>query len=904
MNSILQKLFSTTILYLFSALSFANTFPTSFVSISNQEGLSSNRINTIFKDSRGFIWLGTQIGINRFDGNVVKQYNQIGNEEVFCIEETNEVDLWIGTENGLRKLDRVTNKVENIELGIERLAVKDILSIGNNRLFLATNRGLFLIENDNIQHIIFENGLSNSNSLTSITHSDSANYWFASLSGICHYNLDTKKASVYKSNYGDSYNNFTSIECVDSVLYAGSYNKGIITFNIKSGEFSFIKDFQDTYVLDIKCYEKDLYVGTNGGGLKIYSLNTKQITGILRHELKDPNSISSNAIYSFLLDEGVFWIGTYNAGLNYNPRINNYFQIYKEADFNSYDYNVRSFWLNENGDKLIGTRSGLIYLSKQKNISKQFNQNDNSILSSDIILYIAPYDSPNEFLIGTYGGGMYTFNSIKMSLSRLIKEDVFLNGCVFRFTKDKNNIWWIATDRGLFEFHPETKYLANYSTTNSGLINNNILYLYEDSKNRIWLATSDGLCLFDKSSKTIKSNILPGSKDIKVITYVFEDSESNIWLASHQAFAKLNASLNSINLIQLNQENIGVMSIIEDNNKDIWIATNQGIIKYNILDSKYKTYNISDGILSYNFANIVQKTTENDFWWANENGLIHCYLPDLDKRRNTQRPVITNILYKNESDQSVSPEFTNKLYLSSGENDIRFELSLLNYSLPKSNVYEYILEGYDKDWRSQIGKNEVSYYGIPPGKHTFRVRNVNDSSIETSVEIIVHHNYNTAIWLTIIILVLVLVVLLLYKNRILAKRKIQEHSDPEKYVYSKIQDSEAKNIIKQLENYMETNKPFLNQDLKQVDVAKNLKISSAELSQVLNQFLGVNFPDYVNKFRIEELVKRMKDKSSTRYTLDALAEKCGFSSRSSFFRAIKKQTGQTPAEFLRKYDAN
>jgi len=876
--------------------------PTSFQVVTRESGLTSNRINTIFKDSRGFIWLGTQVGINRFDGNSVKQYEAVGNAEVFSINETDEVFLWIGTENGVIKLNRMTNQVENVDLGMPNISVRKIEVDEDLNVYLATNRGLYIVGIEGIQHVIFEDGISNSNLLTGITTTDSINYWFSSFSGICHYNSEDKSTKVYKySTRHSDFNNYTSITHSGSDLYVGAYNKGVIKFDVTTKEFDVIPDFVNNYILTICCHRNNLYIGTNGEGLKIYSLEDHSLKEI-RHEIKDPNSINSNAIYSFLLDEDIYWIGTYKGGLNYNPSINDFFQIYQTGKFNSFDYNVRSFYIAPNGDKLIGTRNGFIFISEQRHVYRKYTQNDSSILSSDIILYIAPFKD-DQYLIGTYGGGMYVYDTQKLRLLRFRDEEVFVTGCVFRFVKDEDDIWWIATDRGLFEYQDEDQTLRSYSTANSRLLNNNILYLYLDSKKRLWIGTSDGLCIFDRTSKIISSDFMLFPPELKVIISVFEDSEGNFWVGSHQAFARLNESLSQLTPVAFNQENVGIMSIIEDEHKFLWLATTQGIIHYNILNSQYKTYNISDGVLNYDFANVVQSTSPLDIWWANEKGLIHCYLPDLKNINRSHKPVVTDIyLTKNQSLEITgrAPEFTDKLLLSADNNDIRFGFSLLRYSYAQADIYEYMLAGYDKTWKTQIGNNEASYYRLPPGKYTFSIRDINDHTLVSAISIVVRRNIVKVLIPYLFIALLLLLFVVLYRYRGKAIRKLKEKFTTEKYVHSKIDHAEMKKISKQLENYMKTDKPYMNPELKQSEVAKKLKISSGELSQILNQFLGISYTDYLNKFRIDELVERIKDKSSIKYTLTAIAEQCGFSSRSSFFRAVKKHTGQTPADFLKK----
>lgn len=900
----MNKVGLVSIFFLILSTRFCFSLPSSFHTVNTENGLSSNRINTIFKDKRGFIWLGTQVGINRFDGNIVKYYDLAGNDEVFCINETDSVFLWIGTENGLKRYNRKTNEVEIIDLGINRFITKDIYAIGKDHLLVATNKGLFHITSSHIEHIVFENGMSSANSLTGICRQNLSSFWLSSQAGLCHYDLSTKNTEVFKGDFEFfGSNNLIAVTCVDSVLYAGSYNRGIIRFNMNTSKFDILPEFRDNYILNVKHYDGKLYICTNGHGLKIYSLKTGK-TETIQHEIRDPYSINSNAVYSFLLDNNTFWIGTYKGGLNYNLNINDNFQVYQTDKFNSHDYNIRSFWIDENNNQLIGTRSGLIYLSKNSAAMRKYTQNDASILTSDIILYIAPYQQ-NEYFVGTYGGGLYIFNTKTLSLSRFRNEDIFISGCIFRFYKDKNNTWWFATDRGLLEY-TDSGILNQYTSTNSQLTHNNILYLREDSKNRIWLGTSDGLCVFDKTSKYMKTDVLDNYPGLNVIIYAMEDSQGDIWVASHQAFAKVNSALTKVTPISFNQENIGVMSIVEDDEKNIWLASNQGIIKYNIITSKYQTYNMGDGIIGYDFANVVQKTNSNDLWWANERGLIHCYLPNLKKKRGEQKPAITSVFFIKKTGPQVSlynPEFESGLSFSSDENNIGFTFSLLNYSMSQADIYEYMLEGYDKTWRTQIGKNEISYFGLPPGKYMFRLRNANDNMLETSISITIKSDVKKLIaGIVVIIIFLLFIAAFLYNNKIRNRDKQRGKSVQEKYSNSKIHDTDARRIKRMLDNYMESEKAYLNSELKQSDVAKKINVSSGDLSQVLNQYAGMNFSDYVNQYRIEELAKRMDDKAVAKYTLTALAEQCGFSSRSSFFRAIKKHTGQTPAEFLKKIE--
>lgn len=116
-----------------------------------------------------------------------------------------------------------------------------------------------------------------------------------------------------------------------------------------------------------------------------------------------------------------------------------------------------------------------------------------------------------------------------------------------------------------------------------------------------------------------------------------------------------------------------------------------------------------------------------------------------------------------------------------------------------------------------------------------------------------------------------------------------------------MEEKTAMLIIGKLNECMEKDRLYLNSDLKLQDVAKVVKCNTGELSQVLNMFMNIGFTDYVNKYRIDEFIKRIQDKSASRYTLVSLSEQCGFSSRTSFFRSFKKFKGMSPAEYIKEH---
>ena len=245
------------------------------------------------------------------------------------------------------------------------------------------------------------------------------------------------------------------------------------------------------------------------------------------------------------------------------------------------------------------------------------------------------------------------------------------------------------------------------------------------------------------------------------------------------------------------------------------------------------------------------------------------------------------------------------------ENNIVLRFSDLSYTNPSAMIVEYKMDKVDGDWKFITGQNEISYFNLPSGKYIFRMRvpGNDDSQVSFAIQIRQFPFLKSRTFL--FFLFGFLLIALLYYVTILLKNKVAVNPDDnvlaadlsdkeeEKYKMNRMSTEECDVLHEALNKYMQDEKPYMNKELKIGDLADALHTSSHSLSFLFNQYLNVSYYDFVNEWRIAEFKKLVAEDTFSKYTLEVLADLCGFSSRASFFRSFKKSTGITPNEYIK-----
>lgn len=920
MSTFARKRYLLLIILLFLSFPLFSTEPSfPFRSITISEGLSHNTINAIYKDSRGFIWLGTQTGLDRFDGINITNYPQFKGRTVFSVAEVDSVCLWVGTDNGLIKFNRKTEVAEPVMLTDKSLVVRHVFVDKKGRLFASSSQGLYLFKDGVFHRILFDsNVLSSTNNMQGVIDGEENTIWVITYDGLVHYDISTEKFKIYKNAIKGGLNSYNCLAMMGYFIYLGTANQGMLSFDVRSKSFMLYPKVGNGCINALVPVANDtLYIGTNGSGIKVVKATTGEELLSIEHTV-GIDGICSNAVYSLLKHEDILYVGTYMGGMSYTPTRGDVFSVYSYASlFNSHNMNVRAFFIDQQGRRVIGTRDGLCYISEKERLVRNYTTKS-SVLRSNIILFVKPLEE--DYLIGTYGGGMYLLHSKTSELTFFKPDDCFKQDSFTGCEEDKDGKLWISSSNGVYVYDKYTNKYVIYNSRNSSLSCKSIFTVTVDSNDRIWFGASGAVFLYDKATETFKSDmfpehILPYTKSIR---YIYEDGEKNLWFCDDkEGVVKVDGHFTKFEHITMDDflPNNSVVSIVEDpKDKGLWFATQRGLMYAK--GGHHKSFSMYDGIPGYIFNNPVQ-VTKDGLWWGNERGLVY-YRPQMDSKQSSTSlpPAITSVtvagrvLRAGDELMPFSSVFMDEIILPVRDNNIAFTFSALNYAVENTDMYEYCLEGYDEGWRTLIKGNQVTYTNLPIGNYVFKVRAASAPKSIKTVKVEVVGSVSFILWTIGLCILACLALFYCYygllnkyrkmKSGIQEQRERVEEAPKEKYQKSRIEESEVLRIKKKLALCMEQEKMYLNPNLKLQDVASFIGCNAGDLSQVLNLYQQINFTDYINQYRVEEFILRIQDKSAVKYTLASLSEQCGFSSRTSFFRSFKKLKSKSPAEYIKE----
>lgn len=723
-----------------------------FENLTIDNGLSQATAEAIIQDSDGYIWIGTNDGVNRYNGSEFKVFdandedeNSIISNYVTALIEDKNKNLWVGTDEGLSKINLNDYSInhyrynkKNKDISYYAIIVMYMDDEGN--IYMGNNKGVYLYNEkiDDFDKIFgLENGLIDEN-IYSINKDNDGNLWIGTNQGLHKVDANSNKAYPYSvGNVKTSeWGKIRTIFFDNDNMWVGTSENGLKRVDLKNNKVkSFEVDDEDNSKLKslsirdiMKDSSGDIWIATEKG-ISQYINDEQFIT--YNNKSYDNNSLAHNIVFTLMEDEsGLIWAGTYTGVSIFDSK--NIIELYKNdpLDTNSISDNVvMGVYEDEDGLLWIGTgdRGLNIIDRKTGNVDHIFEGDTKYDLSSNAINVIS--GKGNNIWVGTRNG-LNKINKDDMTIEKYKVEDGLIdNNIKGLFIDEKNNLW-IGTPIGLTVLNIETNEITDFTSRliKAGIKEPYVRTVYEDKDEDgvYWIGgyISEGLIKFDINKDTIEmySKYEENGKQVIVNTIrtIVEDEENNLWIGTNSGllkFNKIDKKFKSYTEKDGLANNI-VYQILKDDDKNIWMSTNNGISKFDIKNNKFTNLSSTDGLQSNEFnGNSAYRCSNGDFLFGGIKGL-NIFNPqevlqsDYHSKINFDSFEVKGEHYLNIDGNTFSYD----------NNFIRVKFFTTDYRANKNVQYFYKLEGSShSDW-IQITSNEVILTNLDPGKHKLRIK--------------------------------------------------------------------------------------------------------------------------------------------------------------------------------------
>lgn len=675
-----------------------------FEHLSIENGLSQITVHAILQDSKGFMWFGTEDGLNRYDGYNFKvfQYNQsdsnsISDNFIWSIIEDSDENLWVGTNSGgLNMYDYSTNSFVNYlnEYSGDANNIRVIFEDSYKDLWIGTNNaGLYKFSRT---EGLFEKVVLSANenkTILAITEDKSGNIWIGTsnnglfvLKGVLR---ETIHYSAENSNLSN--NSVWSLKCDnDNNIWIGTYSGGLCVFEHHSEKIKKIKkrsgnDLINNNVTSILLDDYgNPWIATEGG-LSIFNKYSGEFINY-KHDLSDLRSLSNSFLRFIMKDNSdLIWIGTVGGGvnkINLNQKFNQF--NHNPTDPGSLSHNmIRAIEEDSKGNMWIGTLgNGINRFNKTNNRFVRFNaQNDG--LSENVITSIFE-DSQLNLWIGTWGGGLNKVQFDNNNSNNPIKKIDLFNYSQLDSTSVSSNIiqdifedshgnLWIGTENGLNWFNRSQnsfqRFIADQKSRNS--ISDNRIQskcIIEDRLGYIWVGTWQGLNRFyaedingvielSKVKKIFKADGLSDNRIISIYEdkSIIKNDSVLIWVGTiggglnRLSIKILNDTISECNIKSFSvadglPSNV-IYGILGDDDNNLWLSTNNGISKFNSTDKNFRNYDLMDGLQSNQFFyGAFHANRDGELYFGGINGLNSFYPDKLEENKNIPPLYFTRLI--------------------------------------------------------------------------------------------------------------------------------------------------------------------------------------------------------------------------------------------------------------------
>ncbi|MFD1255947.1 two-component regulator propeller domain-containing protein [Mucilaginibacter terrae] len=768
---------------------FAQSPDKKFQLISYKNGLIQSPITSIIQDKSGYIWIGSWVGLSRYDGNSFINFRKndsvpyaISHNRINKVYEDRSARLWIGTSGGLNLYNKLTERFQHVGLSTEKGAsnfISDIVQDKQQNIWVGTYQGVRRVNvADNKLEEISETKSNNEietrrGFIFSLFNDSDNKLWVGVRQGVKLIDPVNKKVialpSVLAADKDLAEAKIIVIrQDAQGTLWFGTEEDGVFSYDKKNARLihytakkNTTENLPSNWINDLLIKNGKVWIATRNG-LAIYD-PLKQRFETYAHKKGDSQSLNDNFIWSLYNDKtGNVWIGTYSGGINiFHPENDNFRSLGEEnADQSGLSSQLAEAMIEDRHQNIwVGTFGGQLTLIDQKNRKvSSYSVNDKSGQRSAYEIKALAEDPAGNIWVGSLDG-LHKFNPATKSNEYIPLENVkgTVGGrgvkLVNTIVADQDGLWVGMNGSGLrrVTFDGKEAYKLLHTNKNETELSDNYVNCLLDEGNLLWIGTQNGLNLFNKSTfKVVVFNKRNNRLTNNNVLSIFRDSKKHLWVGTDGGGLNyLDDKSGRFTALGQNEglpDNV-IASVIEDNSGNIWISSNNGLscLTINNLASPSKrnikivNYNSANGLPSNQFLpNSSLKTKNGELVFGGMNGITGLFPNQLLKNTHQPEILLTN-LYINTKKIHFAKNLeltepineTKEIELPYDKNNVKLEFSALNFVNPSQNMYAYAMYGPDNNNnKNQIGNSkEVSFTNLSPGKYILRIWAANNDGI-------------------------------------------------------------------------------------------------------------------------------------------------------------------------------
>ena len=803
-----------------------------FDRIGTDKGLTQANVTAIEQDDLGYIWLGTEDGLNRYNGYELETFLKDSNDSlslpdnrIGSLAAGQNGDLYIGTTTGLILYKYDTHSFQHLNTAdsinstsIPTGPVRSLYRDRSQNVWVATDYSLTKIDSNDSINNHFTNSANSEiglpSGIISITEDSKHNTWVANNRRIATLSIGSSKIETYNPTE-QFQRDLQSIGDISSILIDN---------------------------------QNQLWIGGRFGLIMSNTSNRKHT--LFTYNPSDPNSLPNSLITSIILDkQNMVWVGTDDGIAKYIG--NNQFEIHQ------HNPNVKSsisssisltLDVDDQNRLWLGTRNGgASYYDPSKfsfDTYEAQGNNSDGLNSNQVTGF--DEDQYGNIYVSTDGGGLNYMNVKNGTFQHFVFDPKNRNSIggnkVLSVLVDKNQqVWTGMWNGGVSRYNPQTGLFRRYRHSDSNpnsLIGDNIFTVYQDRQDRVLIGNwNNGFGVYQPSTDNFK-NILFNPEDPKsipngTIALFAEDKAGNLWIGSDRdGLAKLNQNFKTVKLFRVGDGSglpaNGILELFIDSKDQVWVGTNgMGFCILNKETYQFKTYTTADGLANNTVHNILEDD-QGIYWITTNRGMsrfdhaseafTNFYRQDglqdnqfmtrsalktstgkllfggvggfnmfdpSKMKTNTIAPkvFVTSMSLYNEkllpgpgSPLSESTTFTKDIILDYDQNVFTFEYIGLSFQNASKNQYKYMLEGLHDDWIDNGTERKVSFMNLEPGHYTLKINASNNDGVWSDQPAILNITINPPFWATwwfrsLSALIIAFFIYWIYKNR---SEKIKE----------------------------------------------------------------------------------------------------------------------------------